>query len=57
MPRKKKVEEPVVEAVPEEVVDVSAVVPEIEEFGEAPELIWVEAVDAIGRHMIQVPKE
>lgn len=57
MPRKKKVEEPVVEAVPEEVVDVSAVVPEIEEFGEAPELIWVETVDAIGRHMIQVPKE
>ena len=52
MARKKAVEP--VEVV--ETVDVSAVVPEIEKAGEAVELIWVETVDAGGRHMIQVPK-
>lgn len=53
MPRKKK-EAPVVEP---EVVDVSAVVPEIEEAGEAEELIWVDSVGPNGRMMIQVPKK
>ena len=60
MPRKKKVEEPVVElgyGEPEpELVDVTDVVSEIEKAGEAVEMIWVETVDEIGRHMIQVPK-
>ena len=54
MARKKAVEPEVIA----EVVDVSAVVPEIEEAGETDDLIWVEAVDfEHGRHMIQVPKE
>jgi len=62
MPRKKKVEEPVIEqgggAVAEpELVDVTDVVAEIEKAGEAVEMIWVETVDAMGRHMIQVPKK
>lgn len=48
MPRKKKVEEaPVVEE-----VTVEAPVEEAPEV----EMVWVETVDAIGRHMIQVPK-
>ena len=55
MPRKKKVEEPVIETV--ETVDVTAVVPEIEESGEAAEMIWVESIGANGRTMIQIPKE
>ena len=47
MPRKKKVEE----APGVEEVTVEAPVEE------APvEMVWVETVDAIGRHMIQVPK-
>ena len=49
MPRKKKIET--------EEVDVTAVIPEIEEAGETEELIWVEAVDADGRHMVQIPKK
>ena len=54
MARKKAVEPEIID----EVVDVSAVVPEIEEAGEADDLIWVEAVDfEHGRHMIQIPKE
>lgn len=62
MPRKKKVEEPVVveqgggAVVEPELVDVTNVVAEIEKAGEAAEMIWVETVDATGRHMIQVPK-
>lgn len=46
MPRKKKVEEPV-----EEVIEAP-----VEEKKEEVEMVWVETVDAIGRHMIQVPK-
>lgn len=66
MPRKKKVEEPVVEVkvvqgggavVEPELVDVTDVVADIEKAGETVEMIWVETVDATGRHMIQVPKE
>ena len=54
MARKKAVEPEVIN----EVVDVSAVVPKIEEAGEADDLIWVEAVDfEHGKHMIQVPKK
>lgn len=62
MPRKKKVEEPVVveqgggAVVEPELVDVTNVVAEIEKAGETVEMIWVETVDATGRHMIQVPK-
>ena len=63
MPRKKKVEEPVAEVkvvqdgvVKPELVDVTDVVAEIEKAGEIVEMIWVETVDALGRHMIQVPK-
>ena len=59
MPRKKVVEtkpELEVKSVPE-TVDVTAVIPEIERAGEAVEMIWVETVDANGRHMIQIPKE
>lgn len=44
MPRKKKVEEPV------EVIEPA-------EDKEKVEMIWVETVDELGRHMIQVPKE
>lgn len=40
-----------------ELVDVTAVAKDIEKAGEAVEMIWVETVDDIGRHMIQVPKE
>ena len=64
MPRKKKVEEPVAEVkvvqdevVKPELVDVTDVVGDIEKAGETVEMIWVETVDATGRHMIQVPKE
>ena len=64
MPRKKKVEEPVAEVkvvqdevVEPELVDVTDVVADIEKAGETVEMIWVETVDALGRHMIQVPKE
>lgn len=65
MPRKKKVEEPVAEVkvvqgggavVEPELVDVTDVVADIEKAGETVEMIWVETVDAFGRHMIQVPK-
>ena len=63
MPRKKKVEEPVAEVkvvqdevVEPELVDVTDVVADIEKAGETVEMIWVETVDATGRHMIQVPK-
>ena len=61
MPRKKKVEEPVIEqggAVTEsEIVDVTAVVDEIDEAGETEELIWVETVTPGGKKMIQIPKK
>ena len=65
MPRKKKVEvEPELKVTPgggevvePEIVDVTAVAKDIEEVGEAVEMIWVETVDEIGRHMIQVPKK
>ena len=50
MARKKVVE-------PEEVVDVTAVVPEIEEAGETQEFIWVDSVGAGGKAMVQIPKE
>lgn len=53
MARKKAVEPEVVE----EVVDVSAVVPDITESGETEELIWVESVGPTGKVMIQVPKK
>ena len=62
MPRKKKVEDPVVvqgggTVAEPELVDVTEVVGEIEKSGEAVEMIWVETVDSNGRHMIQIPKE
>ena len=40
-----------------EVVDVSAVIPEINAMKEAQEMIWVETVGPNGRMMIRVPKE
>ena len=39
-----------------ELVDVTDVVADIEKAGETVEMVWVETVDALGRHMIQVPK-
>lgn len=64
MPRKKAVEvkpeleiKTVEEAAEPELVDVTAVAKDIEEAGEAVEVIWVETVDNTGRHMIQVPKK
>lgn len=62
MARKKAVEEPVIKqgggAVTEpELVDVTHVIPAINKTGETQELVWVETVDQLGRHMIQVPKE
>ena len=60
MPRKKKVEEPVVTqgdlGITEE-VDVSAVVPEIEKAEEAVEMVWVDTLGPGGRMMIQIPKK
>lgn len=54
MPRKKTVK-------PEEVEEITAVAPEeateVEEPKEFVPMVWVETVDAIGRHMIQVPKK
>ena len=45
-------------AIETEEVDVSAVVPEINEAGETDDLIWVETVDfEHGKHMIQIPKK
>ena len=65
MPRKKKIEvEPELKVTPgggevaePELVDVTAVAKDIEEAGEAVEMMWVETVDETGRHMIQVPKK
>lgn len=63
MPRKKKIDEPAVveqgggAVVKPELVDVTAVVGDIEKAGETVEMIWVETVDELGRHMIQVPKK
>lgn len=64
MPRKKAVEvkpeieiKTVEDVVEPELVDVTAVAKDIEEAGEAVEMIWVETVDNTGRHMIQVPKK
>lgn len=64
MPRKKAVEvkpeieiKTVEDVVEPELVDVTAVAKDIEEAGEAMEMIWVETVDNTGRHMIQVPKK
>ena len=54
MARKKAV---IPEEVTPDVVDVTDVVAEIEKAGETVEMIWVETVDATGRHMIQVPKK
>jgi hypothetical protein len=63
MPRKKAVEvkpeleiKTVEDVAEPELVDVTDVVGEIEKAGETVEMIWVETVDEIGRHMIQVPK-
>ena len=63
MPRKKAVEvkpeleiKTVEDVAEPELVDVTAVAKDIEEAGEAMEMIWVETVDNTGRHMIQVPK-
>ena len=58
MARKKAVvPEEIVPEVTADVVDVTDVVADIEKAGETVEMIWVETVDATGRHMIQVPKK
>lgn len=49
MPRKKKVEEPVEEKLAPAALEPVPV--------EEEEMVWVETVDEIGRHMIQVPKK
>ena len=53
MPRKKKIEE----ELPQDVVIEEPVMLSTNDIVEPVEMIWVETVDAMGRHMILVPKE